>query len=534
MYKRIKIAGTAFLVIIGLLVLRVAYIQVLGHEDLSVAAKLQQNIVLEGADTRGVIYDRNGAPIAGGHRDYIYILKSENYDGETQNALDSVEAEEVVNGDNGYRVFVSQEYDKKTGERLINNSGAYVLEAGRRYQSSQPAVHMVGYVNPGDGRGASGLELMYDEELQMLNKKVSAVADVNGNLMHGYGLNVESAADNDTYVKEGITTTLDLGLQKEVERILADCENPAALVVLKSDSGEILAAAGTPVYDPTRIEEYMDSNNGELINKVTQGTYPPGSVFKIIVAAAALEAGVSPDKKLKCTGKESVNGHSVKCETGGENGHGVITFEQAFADSCNSAFIQLGQLVGAEAVIEMAERFGLGKTVLEDFPEEHQGNIMTLLESEGAAIANLAIGQGETLVTPLQVAAMTTIVANNGKKIQVKITSTETSEWVECISPKTAAALQEMMKAVMDSGTGSGLELPVSAGAKTGSAESVQGGTEVVHGWITGYIPADNPQYVITAFVENGRSGRGSAGPLFSRTAEYITEQGLLEYETDF
>ena len=159
---------------------------------------------------------------------------------------------------------------------------------------------------------------------------------------------------------------------------------------------------------------------------------------------------------------------------------------------------------------------------------------MSVKESEGAAIANLSIGQGENLVTPIQVAAMTSIVANQGKNAGVKITVTEKSDEAECISPETADVLQEMMKATMVSGTGSSLELQVSAGAKTGSAESMQGGQEVIHGWITGYVPAENPQYVITAFVENGRSGRAAAGPIFSEIAEYIAEHGMLDYETDF
>lgn len=534
MCRRIKILCITFLVIMGLLAIRLGYIQIPGHEDLSAAAEVQQNIVLEGADKRGTIYDRNGTPIAGGHRDYIYIIKAENYDGETQNALNSVSAEEVPNDSGGYKVFVSQEYNKATGERLINNSEAYVLEANRRYQDNQPAVHMIGYVNSADSSGASGLELMYDDELSMLKKKVAAVADVNGNLLQGYGLTVDTAAEDDIYVKEGITTTLELGLQKEAESILADCENPAALVVLKADTGEILASASTPVFDPENLEEYMDSSEGELINKVTQGTYPPGSVFKIIVAAAALEAGISPEKTFNCKGSETVNGHVVKCETGGETGHGEITFKQAFADSCNSAFIQLGQMAGAEVIIEMAYRFGLGGTVFESFPGEQPGNIMSVKESKGAAIANLSIGQGENLVTPLQVAAMTSIVANDGKKTGIKITLTDDNGETECISPETVDVLQEMMETTMVSGTGSSLELQVSAGAKTGSAESMQGGQEVIHGWITGYVPAEDPQYVITAFVENGRSGRASAGPIFSETAEYIAEQGMLDYETDF
>lgn len=533
MYKRIKFFTISFFIIVGLLVLRLAYIQILGHEDLSAAAKMQQNIVLQGADTRSVIYDRNGTPIAGGHQDYIYIIRKENYDGETQNALNKVNAVEVPNEGSPYKVFVSQGYDKETGERLINNSEAYVLKAARRYQTMQPAVHMIGYVNPKDNSGASGLELMYDEILSSYGKKVTAPADVSGNLLRGYGLSVESAAEDDIYIKEGITTTLDLGIQLEAERILADCDKDGAIVVLKADTGEIAAAASTPIFDPSHIEDYMDSGNGEFINKVTQGIYPPGSVFKIVVAAAALEVGISPDRMFKCKGSETVNGHTVKCETGGESGHGEISFKQAFADSCNCAFIKMGQLIGAESIINMAERLGLGNTVLEGFPEEQSGNIMSLRESQGAAIANLSIGQGETLVTPLQVAAMTAIVADNGIDPGIKIVPGENAD-EEILDPETASVLQEMMEKTIENGTGSGMELPVKAGAKTGSAESTQNSNEVVHGWITGYVPADNPEYIITVFVENGRSGRGAAGPLFSQMIRYLHESGTMEYETGF
>lgn len=533
MYKRVRILSVTFVVIMALLVLRLAYIQILGNEDLSAAAKIQQNIVLDGADTRSVIYDRNGTPIAGGHQDYIYIIPEDKYDGETQNALDEVRAVEVPNENSGYKVFVSQEYKKKTGQRLINNSEAYVLEADRRYQSEQPAVHMIGYVNPKDNTGASGIELMYDEELSAYNKRVMAPADVRGNLLQGYGLTVENDAEDDVYIQDGITTTLEIGLQREAERILAECEKDGAIVVIKADTGEIMAAASTPVFDPSHIEDYVDSDNGELINKVTQGTYPPGSVFKIVVAAAAVEAGISPEKQFKCTGSETINGHTVKCETGGDKGHGLISFRQAFADSCNCTFIKMGKQIGAEAVIDMAGRLGLGKTVLEDFPEEQEGNIMTVKQSQGAAIANLSIGQGENLVTPLQVAAMTAIIANGGGDPGIKITADDNAA-EECLDPETAAVLQEMMNETIISGTGKGLEMEVSAGAKTGSAESSQSGQEVIHGWITGYVPAEEPEYVITVFVENGRSGRGSAGPLFSQLADYLYENSAVEYEANF
>lgn len=534
MYKRIRILSISFLIILGMLTLRVAYIQVLGHEELSAVAETQQSIVLEGADSRGIIYDRNGTPIAGGHQEYVYIIRTEKYDGETQNALNKVNAEEIHNESQEYKVFSSQIYNKNIGERLRNNSDAYVLETERRYTTRQPAVHMIGYINPKDCSGASGLEMMYNNELNLLDKKVSAVADVNGKLLQGYGLTVKTAADKDAFVKDGIVTTLDIRIQKEAERILDGINQDGAIIVAKAATGEIVAAASTPVFDPEKINEYIDSKNGELVNKVTQGQYPPGSVFKIVVAAAALEYGINPEKKLECKGTETVNGHTVKCQTGGESGHGIITFKQAFADSCNSAFIQLGQQVGADAVIEMAKRFGLGETVIEGFPGEQKGHIMTLKESEGAAIANLSIGQGENLVTPLQVTAMTSIVANDGIYPNIKITDTDKTSEVECIAPDVAADLQEMMKEVTVNGTGSALELPVNAGAKTGSAESMQSGKSVVHGWMTGYVPAEDPEFVITAFVEDGKSGRGSAGPLFVQISEYLHEHNMFMYETNF
>ncbi len=528
MVKRLKILFIIFFTVMGALVLRVAYIQLLGHEDLSAAARAQQEIVLEGADTRGIIYDRNGTPVAGGHSEYVYIIRSENYDGETRNALNQLYAEEIPNENGEYKVFVSQLYSKNIGERLIRNSGAYILETDRRYRENQPAVHMVGYINPKDSKGVSGLEYMYEKELSMINKEVSAVADVNGILLRGYGLTVSSMADDDCYVKQGITTTLELGLQQETQRILNESGKNGAVVVTGAESGEIIASASSPVFDPYEIERYMDSSDGELVNKVTQGTYPPGSVFKIIVAAAALENGVSPDKIFECKGNITINGRSIRCQTGGEAGHGKISFKQAFAESCNCTFIELGQITGARNIIEMAKRFGLGKTVLDGFPGEEDGNIMSVYDSEGAAIANLSIGQGENLVTPLQVAAITAIVANDGALVPMTIIRDTEQESRECISDNVTEALKEMMELTVKNGTGDSLELPVPAGVKTGSAESMQGGTEVVHGWITGYIPADDPEYVITVFVEDGKSGRESAGPLFSEVVQYIYEMEMI------
>lgn len=543
-WKVLIIAGAA---VFAALAGRLGYIQIIGHEDLSAAAYAQQQIILEGADTRGTVYDRNGNPIAGQQQEYIYIIEEKNFDGETMNALNQIQAEEIRGQKGQYRVFTSEGYSKDTAERLIRNSDAFIIEAGRRYSSDQPAVHMIGYVNQEDSSGASGIELMYDDDLSAFEKTVSASADVKGTLLRGTGLTVASAADEDGFVKDGVVTSLDLSLQKKVEDILEECPKNGAVLVTDCETGEMIASASTPVFDPTEIEQYMDSNQGELINKVTQGEYPPGSVFKIVVAAAALEAGIGPEQMYYCSGSEDAGGRSVGCSTGGETGHGDISFEDAFADSCNCAFIQIARSVGTGSILEMAERMGLGSVVLDGYPGEKDGHIMTAEECSGAGIANVALGQGATLVTPLQVAQMTGIVANGGVDpgVHIVVNEADVIEADRILSEETAEVLQQMMRRTITDGTGNKLtvsvddeEGDVSGGteivtmaAKTGSAQSVQGGREVVHGWITGFVPAEDPEYVITVFVEDGRSGSGSAGPLFAAVSRWLAESGMIEYE---
>lgn len=537
MKKRLLAITGALGVLLIALIGRLVYIQFIGHDDLSEAAKAQQLIALEGANTRGFIYDRNNTPLVGNNREYIFIIREENFDMEAMGALNAMEAREIKNDDNGYKVFAVKEYDKELGERLIRNSNAYIMEAGRRYSQEQKAVHILGYVNPQDASGASGIELMCDEELSLLNKRVFTTADVKGNILPGRGLVISTDMEKDSYVKSGVTTTLEAGLQEAVEKILGDTEKNAAILVLKSDTGEIMASASTPAFDPTRISEYMKSNQDELVNKVTQGEYAPGSVFKIVVAAAALEQGVDPNQTFTCDGHVAINGQNVNCKTGGKTGHGTITFRDAFAQSCNSAFIQIGQKIGASAILDMAEKMGVGKAVLEGYPGERTGNLMTEQQSGGAAIANLSIGQGETLMTPLQVAKMTNIIAAAGqdKKTHILLrTDEEEMESTQVIRPDTAQTLRDMMRETMVTGSGRALKAEVEMAGKTGSAESYLGGEEAVHGWMTGFAPAEEPEYTITVFVEAGGTGSQSAGPLFAQVVQYLSDSKSFEQAVGF
>ncbi|MEG0830497.1 MAG: penicillin-binding transpeptidase domain-containing protein [Anaerovoracaceae bacterium] len=525
MNKRIKVLCIALGVIFLALVVRLGYIQLIGHEDLSAVAKSQQLIAIQGVNSRGLIYDRNNRPLVGNNQEYITIIKENKFTQEAETILNTMGAREIPNKGSGYKVFTAKEYDKALGQQLVDKFSAYIIEAGRRYKDGQTGVHLLGYVNEQDGTGITGIEKMCDGELRLLQKKIYTTADVMGNIIGGQSLVISTAMDKDSYVKKGVTITLDGDMQQGLEEILSEENTPCGGVILDSESGEILASASTPTFNPNKISTYMDSNENQLVNKVTQGEYPPGSIFKIIVAAAALEQGMSTEDTFHCKGYENINGKKIKCQTGGEKGHGKITFHQAFAQSCNSSFIQIGEKVGAQGIIDMAQKFGLGEKTLVNYPDEKVGNLMETDQAAGAAIANLSIGQGEILATPIQMAKMTNIIALEGIDAGVHVIEDKEDQGESrVISKETAVKIKKMMEEVMKTGSGKELSAEVEMAGKTGSAQGILGNEEVVHGWFTGFVPAKNPEYTITVLVENGKSGSQSAGPIFEKIVKYLED----------
>lgn len=513
------------------LVCRLAYIQLVGGSELAEATRMQSLISLEGSNTRGIIYDRNGEALVADKKHYIYIIKADDFDGHAQSLLRRLDADRVKGDNDGYIVYSSESYEKSIGKKLIEDNNAYILQASARYSSHQLAAHLIGYVNREDSSGAAGLELMYDEQLAGLDRHIYAVADVKGNIIPGRSLIITTGSEKDSYVKDGIRTTIDKELQRAVEDIIDNVTENCAVTVLDSRSGGVVAMACTPGFDPNDISAYMESSGDELVNKVTQGEYAPGSVFKIAVAAAALENGVDTDQTFQCDGKTTVGSLEIGCETGGDTGHGVISFEDAFADSCNSFFVKLGQQIGADKIIETAEKLKLGQPALDGYPQESPGHLMTEQERYGDAIGNLAIGQGETLVTPLQIARMTNIIAGGGIDTGVHILMDDETGEEQVISKDTATIIGEMMEKTTQSGTAEGLELVDDDGSpraavKTGTAEYADGDSVGTHGWITGYTPCKEPEYVITVFVEGGTSGAGAAGPVFREILEYLQRSG--------
>ncbi|WP_324823367.1 penicillin-binding protein 2 [Sinanaerobacter sp. ZZT-01] len=513
-----------FLCLFGLAV-KLTWIQLIDQGQYVSVINRQHRIMIEGVDKRGVIYDRNQNPITDAVEEYVYIIRKESVTAESKKLLNRMNAKAIRSDNFRYYVYRCDTFYKEESKKLEKEYGAFIMKTKQRYSDEQPAVHLIGYLNGADGNGVCGLEKDYDDYLSQQEKSIYSVGDGSGYIIPGQGIH------GTTGKEVGLLTTIDLPVQKKAESVLRKSGLDGTIIITDVRNGAVLAAASSPTFDPNKVEEYLRSKGKELMNHATQGQYPPGSVFKMVVAAAALENGISPDTVFTCIGHEDLGGISIKCASGGETGHGEISFEDAFAKSCNATFIQIGKQLGGQTILDMARLFGFNEKTLTGYSSEKAGNLPSLQDAQGAGIGNLSIGQGTLLVTPMQVAKMTQIIANDGactglQLVRGIVTNGKQelfpkTEIQQCISRETAEILQRFMIDTAKYGTANNLG-DLSAGGKTGSAEAADNGERVVHGWFTGFIPAQHPLYTITVFVEQGGSGRASAVPIFKEIAENL------------
>ena len=523
MKKRVRIVFILSIVVLAGLCGRLYYIQVMCHEELEKGAQGQYAIQIRSEDARGTIYDRNLVRLTDSCSSYYYLLNKKDCTVKMETLISQIGGQIAGTKGDNYVVYKAQKFDRYVNEKLVNDFGAYVFCGSSRYDENQIAAHLIGYLNDSDSTGVSGLEKMFQDRLASSPAVVSMMGNGIGEPIKGIGITEQGTGDKVN--PSALVTTVDANLQKKVEEILNDNDVSGAVVVLQVKTGQVMAMASSPVFDPNHLDSYLTSENGELINKAIQGLYPPGSVFKIVVAAAALESGsISMDDTFDCKGKVTINGVDLICEEK-QDGHGTLDLGQAFAKSCNCYFAQLGKKTGSENIIEMARRMGLGKTTIAGFPDEEAGSFPDESEREYSGLSNLSIGQGSLLVTPIQIAKMTNIIANKGIDHNLSVIMSQQNEedaGQRVLTEATATEVGEMMERVMVEGTAAGSQTHVTAAGQTGSAEAGGGNNETVHGWFTGYFPAENPEYTVTVIAENGKTGSSSALPVFEEIVNYL------------
>jgi peptidoglycan glycosyltransferase len=328
-----------------------------------------------------------------------------------------------------------------------------------------------------------------------------------------------------------VVTTIDPQLQRVAARQLGRL--PGSVVALDPGTGEILAMVANPSYDPNDLASHdlkqvraararlLKDPDKPLLSRAAQELFPPGSTFKLVTAAAALENGMKPDTKFP-------NPPALKLPTtthelhnfGGEHclgGAAQLTLAQALEVSCNVVFGEIGLKLGAEKLVEQAQRFGFDQKIPLEIPFA-TGRIPPVKDFANAlpAVAFSAIGQQSVGANPLQMALVGAAIANGGVEMEPRlvkeirdpsgrvIKSFGPKPWGRPISDTTARQLTQMMVKVVESGTGTAAQIPgVTVAGKTGTAETTSGKP---HAWFVCFAPAENPKIVVAVMVLNGGS----------------------------
>jgi penicillin-binding protein 2 len=414
----------------------------------------------------------------------------------------------------------------------------------RLYPQGQLAGHVVGYTGRTSGsntkalqnadllwpdsEGRDGLELTFDDQLRGKMGQLHLIFDKNGRVT---GQNI-AVAPEPGY---NVVTTLDMDMQRLAEKILQKrCKRGGALVVVDPHTGEVLAMASWPTFNPndfvpTISQEKFDKLNSDpnipLLPRAFRSAYPAGSTFKVFVGVAGFESHkLAPDDEFGCPASMDIGNlvfHNWRKSDGGD-----LNFRDALTQSCDTWFYQLGLKLGAPVMVEWAQRLGLGQRTGILLNGEAEGRIPTDQYMQvtyrrhflPGDLANFSIGQGDILVTPLQMAQAMATVANGGTLFQSRIVrqvQTLSGEVVYTYSPRardflklgsvTREELKEGMIGAVNSksGTGGSAGLDnVKVAGKTGTAQWGPKRKERTAAWFAGFAPADNPQYAFAALYE--------------------------------
>lgn len=323
-----------------------------------------------------------------------------------------------------------------------------------------------------------------------------------------------------------VTLTIDLEAQKLATRLLQG--KRGAAVALGVENGAVLAMVSAPSYDPERIldsewdyQMFQQDPGKPEINRALQGVYPPGSVLKVLTAAAALDLDrVRRDTEFECDAKYEIDGAEITCP----REHGTVTLDEALQVSCNTTFAKLGRYMTADEFVDYMSRMHLLQPAELPLPSS-RGSVGDFTdENREVLLAESAFGQGETQVTPFGIARMTLALANDGSMLEPILINRITApsgkvmytarprEEGRAVNPQTADTVAGMMANVVEEGTGAVARLRgIEVAGKTGSAQNPHG---QAHSWFTAFAPADNPRVVVTVVVENAGAGSEAAGPV--------------------
>ena len=579
--RRLVFLKVALMLLVGLLAVRLWQLQVKEgayYRDLSENNRTR-TVILEPA--RGLIYDRHGVLLANNVPSFgLYVTLEDVKDRQ----MLAVQLAALLGLDEGFLRKKLAERGNKTIPRKIKD-GLTLREAAlveshrldipgvmiqadsqRNYPEGMLAAHLLGYVgqvsaeqldregtaelHQGSIVGQYGVERTYDRILRGVPGQ--KVVEVNA---HGHEKGVrkvqKSEPGNDLYL------TIDARLQRLAESLLGD--EAGAIVAIEPDSGEVLAMASRPVFDPNLLSRDMTAKQWEAIvqdeghpltNRATQGQYPPGSTFKIVMAAAALESkAITPESLVRCAGGFPFGGRVFKDWKAG--GHGAMDVSKALVDSCDVFFYTVGYRMGIDTIARYADQFGLGKETGIELPSERVGIVPSTAWKEKAKgqpwlpgeTISASIGQGYVTATPLQMAQVIATVANDGVMQRPRLVravmdrssgqlhpSQPVAVGHAAVSPATLRVIQDALAGVVTRGTATRARSAlVTIAGKTGTAQTAALRTGPAseipkkfrdHAWFVSYAPVEAPRIAVAVLVEHMGHGGSAAAPLAKQMIE--------------
>jgi len=577
---RAAVFTACVLVGFGIVSLGLLRLQVTFHDKYSDLAK-ENHVRLEVLRApRGSIYDRNGALLADSAPSFSIAFRP--FPAESLSMMrltqgsDWIERVSKLIEADTTEVRSAVSLANKTGQSAVLRRNApfavraaveetrgelpgveVQIEPLRRYAHGTLAAHLLGYAGeineeelvdreaqgyrPGDLIGRTGVERTYEDFLRGQDGAEFVVVNANGKRVS----TLSEGPPRLPVSGHDLVLTLDLKVQSALEEVMANVERGAVVAIDPRDGG-VLGLVSRPAFDPNEFSVGLSgprwkelSEGGALLDRAIQGLYPPGSTFKVVTMLAALRNDVArPGTRLApCTGRYQFGGRSFGCWK--HDGHGSLDFLGALENSCDVYFYQIGSKLGLPRLEATAREFGLGGRTGVDLPQEKKGLVPSPAwydERWGVGrwrkglMLNLAIGQGELLVTPIQLAVMIAEASMGGKALRPHVV--RSIRGVTNFAPARPArervdgrpgdwhAVQEALELVVEGGTAHAAHVPgIRVAGKTGTAQNPHGKD---HALFACYAPADDPQIALAFVIENSGHGGSIAAPKAGEVLSHV------------
>ncbi len=526
---------------------RLSYLQLVRHSDYLTRAQHQQQRTIDITPKRGAIYDRNMHPLAMSVPvESAFAIPTEIGDNKALAArlLSGVlgiprEVLETKFDSGGSFVWVLRKLppDKADAVRALNLKGVYLQTENQRfYPKREMAAHVLGFVDV-DEKGLIGIERELDQVIRGKNEKIIVMADARQRYYDGG----EAQKDQGANVVLTIDEKIQYIAERELAAAIAKTHALAGTVIVQNpNNGEILALANWPKFNPNSP---LDVKSDTRVDRAVSSIYEPGSTFKLITLAAALDQNlVRPDEVFDCeNGKTYIAGHRIR----DHKAFGLLTVSQILEKSSDVGAIKVALRLGAPKFYEYIRAFGFGQQTGVDLPSESRGMLQKVDNWSAISIGSISMGQ-EVGVTPIQLVTAVSAIANGGTLYRPQIVSkvmrgstvignyngdAPVSEEKQIIRPETAATLRKMMESVVLTGTATRARLDGwTAAGKTGSAQKIDpdtgrySPTQLIASF-SGFAPINNPAVTILVSLDSPvglHEGGEVAAPVFKRIAEQV------------